>query len=258
MYYWQYNIFIINEYILSHGFLFRFIQANIANTESVYLSKYPDVLDEDLIRDPRKITRFIINDKLCIDYFIPDQFIPIYWASIWAIIINGLFAIYMIANHFCLVLLIIISSLFLILKFISYHMYKINQFINNFCNFIICHSFMDYKDKSFFRMPTQKDYFISGLFFLVIFAAIFYGIYFGKSWCIKWNYSFFETSLLILILYLLWFPLFGIFIHLIKLFDQCKGWEDIFPKARGESIVEITFNNNRKLYWVFWLLFTVM
>jgi len=105
-------LWLIGEYILSRGFLFRYIQSKLAEIEKAEIEHYLyykniiiDSRSKELVKDPRKRDNFLFKDKdgekeskdgkkerLFFDFFIPDQFIPLYWASIWEILINGLSA----------------------------------------------------------------------------------------------------------------------------------------------------------------------
>ena len=89
---------LIGEYILSHGFLFRFIQTKIAKAEKYY---------GELTNDPSHEDYFFIEmgnsgqRKLSLRYFIPDQFVPLYWASVWSIILNTILALTLIKQVKC-------------------------------------------------------------------------------------------------------------------------------------------------------------
>lgn len=126
---------LIGEYALSHGFLFRFIQTKMAKIEKQYYTDAPK------IKDPTDISNFIAtsNDKkyLQMDHVIPDQFIPIYWASIWLLIINTVFAIffYTCEKSMLIKIALALSSLLLIWKLYIYYLYKIKKFIGDLCDF---------------------------------------------------------------------------------------------------------------------------
>jgi len=138
---------LISEYTLSHAFLFRFIQSKLAKIEQLF-----DVPGK--IKDPTSLEYFIKDDRLGIDYIIPDQFVPIYWGSTWLIIINtivamtldpvtdkDLFIAYLKVNFTLDIwkraLIYLIISLPLIWKLWTYYCYKIDKFINENCSFEI-------------------------------------------------------------------------------------------------------------------------
>jgi hypothetical protein len=68
----------LSEYTLSHAFLFRFVQSKLAEVEKASGEK-------GNVKNPSDESYFLANDngekRLSIDFFIPDQFVPIYWAS---------------------------------------------------------------------------------------------------------------------------------------------------------------------------------
>lgn len=138
---------LISEYTLSHAFLFRFIQSKLAKIEQAF-----DVSGK--IKDPTTEEYFIKDNRLEIDYIIPDQFVPIYRASTWLIIINTIIAMSLDPmndiNVFIAYLRIdfemdiwkraliyLTISLPLIWKLWTYYCYKIDKFINENCKFEI-------------------------------------------------------------------------------------------------------------------------
>ncbi len=149
----------ISEYSLSHGFLFRYVQVKTAKIEK----KIYRGIDNQLyrtIKDPTKIENFIRPDGnkyiLDMNHLIPDQFIPLYWASLWVIIINtvaGCFLLNLRKNISCWWYF---SFLFISFPFISklwrYYLYKIRKFIEHNCEFDIKTQY----NENFFRFPSGK------------------------------------------------------------------------------------------------------
>ena len=171
---------LINEYALSHGFLFRYIQAKASKKEKYFNSIYyygrNNLYNDKLIKDPTDKAMFLnTNDKeLKVDYFIPNQFIPIYWATIWIILINSIFSISIIDND-CEHLKYVISIfvLTLIFKIIAYHIYKINKFITTLSIYNIFVSGKKGHDY-FYKLPQRKDYLIYGWCFAAIIFIYYY------------------------------------------------------------------------------------
>ncbi len=133
----------IGEYATSHGFLFRFVQARAAKIENIAYEESISVHSElrRLAKDPTDKKQWISKEnRLSIDHVLPDQFVPLYWASTWLIIINTAIA-------FTLQILlskeaglewispyVFVSSL-LIWKHWEYTLHKIKTFFNKSCAF---------------------------------------------------------------------------------------------------------------------------
>lgn len=169
---------LISEYALSHGFLFRWMQYRLAKIEKIF--------DLSGIKNPSEEKYFIIKNKLTnqlelrTDYFIPDQFVPIYWASTWFIVINTIISCFLnyrndyLICHKWVWVLYILFSLPLIWKTWRYHCYKLNKFIEDeeICNFKIIHN--NSSIDNFYKFPMETEpygalFFLDiGLVFLVI------------------------------------------------------------------------------------------
>ena len=79
------SFWFLSEYTLSHAFLYRFVQSQAAKIEKEFKL-------DILIKDPSDRSYFLKKDngteRLSLEFMIPDQFVPIYWASFWLMIIN--------------------------------------------------------------------------------------------------------------------------------------------------------------------------
>lgn len=133
-------LWLIAEYAISNGFLFRYVQVRIAEIEEKFIT------NRKLIKDPCSIENFYNKEtnQLIIDKFLPDQFIPILKMSFLLQFLNTLFCIYNIylkSSNEYLIFLCIMGALgsFLViqLKINTYHIYKLNKFIKSFCEFKI-------------------------------------------------------------------------------------------------------------------------
>jgi hypothetical protein len=182
---------LINEYILSHGFIFRFIQAKAANKENLFfeLFGYENTLDSRIdiyIKDPSDESKFFkdVNGtkKLCIYHKIPDQFVPIYWASVWAIVLNTIISIGLLKKYQCDEILYYILSIFFAVAFIykimRFYLFKIQQFIGSYCEFEIRYKIWN-NEKDFYKFFNfnNKNPLLTirySLFYSIFF--IFYGI----------------------------------------------------------------------------------
>jgi hypothetical protein len=151
----------ISEYVISHGFLFRHIQAKAAKIEKeAYTEDYPEL--KKMIKDPTEESEFVKDEngkrRLMFDYMLPDQFNPLYWASFWIIIINTTFALFyslysVDSNylHWRSVFLYLLISLPLVSKIWRYYIHKIKQFIETNCNFKIV---LPVCNNNFFDFPN--------------------------------------------------------------------------------------------------------
>lgn len=188
------------EYALSHAFLYRFVQSKLAKIEKTY-----DKNKLGKIKDPTDITNFIkINGikKLEFDYFIPDQFVPLYWASIWLIIINTLFSSFLIGSTSKYLFCNIFFSAALIMKILKYYLYKLNKFINENCKFRIV---LENSNNNFFELSSSILPSIILLIFFVIVKCICEDKFvYDKSW------------LIFLFLIYFWQVLVWLIIHFLK------------------------------------------
>lgn len=167
---------LLSEYTLSHAFLFRFIQSKLAKIENDFKEKSKDPATKEyfLFEDNEKKRRFGT------DYFIPDQFIPIYWASSWLIIINAIIATALLRreniplnivnenlyiNSWTRILILLFLSMPFIWKLWTYHCYKLSKFIKENCNFKIV-TCKEGKCNDYFELP-QKNVWIGLIIALI-------------------------------------------------------------------------------------------
>ena len=163
-------LWLISEYIISHGFLFRYIQGKAAQKEKLFLNPFYKTMDK-FIRDPTILTEKVYDKKakrLYLDFIIPDQFVPIFWASLFLIIINSVVGILLIIFNLSsfiqiiisafLFVLIVITMLMLIYKIIYYCIYKSDKFIRELCDYRIIIK-VNKQDPDFFSFPYKyEDY----------------------------------------------------------------------------------------------------
>lgn len=154
-------LWLVSEYTLSHGFLFRLIQGQAAVIEKIFSSGdkvnnfYNDKYKK-LINDPYDRTQFIKWERTRMrtqltfspDHTIPDQFVPLYWASIWLMVVNSVFGFAvayqfressqcpLLSNIWLSIPVFILTSTFFIRKLLHYYLAKIRQLLKK-CNFII-------------------------------------------------------------------------------------------------------------------------
>lgn len=232
-------IFLISEYILSHGFLFRFIQSKIASIEEEYgqKPKNPANVDYFLIASKRK--PFM---RLNYDYFIPDQFVPIYWATIWAIILNTISGLLLINNinknnlNDSDIYLFISTALFMITKIWLYHLYKINKFVNENSNIKI-YLFSLFSD-------TKRNFFDFHIKYYLVVSIIILFIFYILS-----NFVALSNKLaFILIPSLFWFPILYIFFHILKIMwvrlDFISPFFELESNSSNEYIASYKIINN--------------
>ncbi len=185
----------IGEYATSHGFLFRFVQARAATIEKeAYnednnFSKKMGLLASDPTEKKRWIKEIKNTKRLNIDHVLPDQFVPLYWASIWLIIINTVIAcslqlILSDGESLQWIFIYSISTSLLIWKHWEYTLHKIKQFFNNSCtfNFIDCRKYGTHKEcEHYFIFPKSignyRLLFVIIQIILVIILAIFNDFY---------------------------------------------------------------------------------
>ncbi|MHB9074112.1 MAG: hypothetical protein ACYC6G_11370 [Desulfobaccales bacterium] len=160
---------LINEYIISHGFLFRYIQGKAAQKEKLFCHPFFPKMDK-FIRDPTTLNETMYNKDnkvLYMDFIIPDQFVPIFWASLFLIVINSIVGIAIIIINsslniiqmiLCILLsaLIVVIMLMLIYKIIYYCIYKSNKFITELCDYKIAVE-INKKDPNFFSFPYEFE-----------------------------------------------------------------------------------------------------
>jgi hypothetical protein len=214
----------ISEYTLSHAFLFRFIQSRLAKIEKLFGSP-------GNIKDPTETRTFIKDDRLEIDYIIPDQFVPIYWASTWLIIINSITIFFLqdfYAHSKCSLHLwaYVAISVPFIGKLWTYYGYKLDKFIDENCDFKIVSG----KNEHYFKFPSGPSFI---LFFLSITVYLVFSL-----WLKKFEFDLNTLIFLGLIGYFWPVPI-GIVIHFFRTFlrlDGCLRKIGIFsPKVIKEN-----------------------
>lgn len=153
---------LICEYVIAHGFLFRLIQQRQAIIAEKFYSCFNNKQRNILIRNPcdKKIKE---NDRLVFDKILPDQFLPTYWASIWFIFLNTVVSCYLqykyaVTIHpwyypFNILTLIFISSQF-IMKIWNYYLFKTKTMFENNCGIKLEFKEKDTKDQKDF-IPKQ-------------------------------------------------------------------------------------------------------
>ncbi len=231
----------IGEYIVSHGFLFRYIQTKVAKIENIAYKGEKNL--EKLIRDPGKRSYYITNCFLSADYILPDQFLPLYLASFWLIILNTAVAISLYSHKSTLsltVFILVCFSLFLIWKLLSYHLYKIRQFLSRTVYLKLVPACA--KEKDFFHFP-----------FSVFYGLLPAGILSYLNWLLEikafpWYYW--------LILPVFWPVGLAIAAHLHRILDTLLDKERKLPVKRevNKYVVQI----DRKIAWAYWLLYFIV
>jgi hypothetical protein len=255
---------LINEYVLSHGFLFRYIQAKAAKKEKYFntISYFgKDILHIDkLIKDPTDKEMFlnIDNKELEADFFLPDQFLPIYWATIWIILINSVFAIILIKNGYDIFkYAIAIFALALISKIFAYHIYKIRKFIATLCVFDVLVS-GNKKHNQFYEFPSSSDYFIYGGCFTILLSLLV--IIIDKLYELCFNIPliimpFHKSIFVAMIVWFYSFPLFCLIVHIIRFILQAYPIDQHPPKYYENRDIYIDLRTKIlwKLHWYYWL-----
>lgn len=254
---------LISEYIISHSFLFRYIQAKAAQKEFYFNNKISisngkfKSKNKLFIRDPSNINKFV-NIKngtkfLNLDFFIPDQFIPIYWTSIWVIIINSILAIYLINDSDSFIIFFIPPlTLGFIFKILGYFIYKMNKFIYDDCTYrIFLKNYFNSKRKDFYSLPNVLDYSSCGL--IISFLPL--------PFLIFMNLSVPFMIYIFLIIWLLWFPILGVIVHFVKIFLQVPFWDLKGPLINIEArkiIIDIDNSLIGTIKWVTYQLITII
>ncbi|MCX5808524.1 MAG: hypothetical protein NTX36_04005 [Proteobacteria bacterium] len=173
---------LICEYALSHAFLFRFVQGQLANIETLFGTL-------GTIKDPTQARNYINfeTDRLKIDFVIPDQFVPIYWASIWLMLINSSASFFLLWRSFypCQDQLFMFGWLHmavtfpLIWKLWTYHAYKIDKFLREICKLVFVRGDLGYIDEGslnthlYFKFPTLPS--VVALLVAMAFCLLIYG-----------------------------------------------------------------------------------
>jgi len=231
----------ICEYALSHAFLFRLMQARLAKIEKHFDSN--KLLGKT--KDPTDKEKFIKGDRLEIDYIIPDQFVPIYWASTWLIIINSVTSFFLIdfyahteySLHLWLysILCLAISVPF-IHKLWAYYGYKLNKFIDENCEFKI----VSEDNKSYFKFPILPSVIgcLLGIIVYLIFSLWLKKV--GQDSLIFW----------VLIGYFFHVPI-GLFFYLLRIFLDLDEWLRKKFKLFSPEVKKVNGNYEVKLsgYW---------
>ena len=226
---------LISEYALSHAFLFRFIQSKLAKIEK-------DFDTPGTSKDPSELSYFIKENRGKIfpetDYIIPDQFVPIYWASSWLILINTLvmmafvpdktipmniIPVFIKINNWTRFLFFLFLSMPFIWKLWTYHCYKLNKFINEHCNFKIKYCPRSFKinifkkfEDDFFALPQLQSLFGIVMALLILIIYCFY------------QEEFFIKLAVLFLLIAFWPVIFGFIIHFFRTIIRVD-----LPKLRG-------------------------
>jgi len=229
----------IGEYIVSHGFLFRYIQTKVARIEKIVYNQIKSL--DEIIRDPVKKSKYIKCSFLNLEYVLPDQFLPLYWASLWLIVLNTGVAIWLLklTPNFPIFMLLCFS-LFLIWKLLSYHFYKIRQFFAQIAHLQIVPACA--KEKNFFRFP------------LSVFHGFFGG---GILSYLTWIFEIKALpSYYWLILPIFWPVVIAMIAHFQRILDILLDKERRIPvkKEGNKYVVQI----NTKIAWAYWLLYFIV
>ncbi|WP_456325269.1 hypothetical protein [Desulfonauticus submarinus] len=205
----------LGEYIVSQGFLFRYLQT--------------------------KTISIIKDGCLSLDYILPDQFMPLYWASLWAIILNTGTAIYLYTTTPDLPIFIFLCfSLFLIWKLLSYHLYKIRQFLTKTISLKLVPACAE--EKNFFRFP------LSAFYGLPLGGGLSYLNWLFETKTLPWYYW--------LILPLFWPLGLAMVVHLRRGLDVLSDKERRLPiKMEGNKYV---IQIDSKTAWAYWLLYFIV
>jgi hypothetical protein len=158
---------LIGEYAVSHGFLYRFIQAKVARAQKKAWNS--DFLTKDSAA-PRKYIRKGDDGShsFYIDNLLPDQFVPIYFAATWMIYLNGVVAILILWQVIFINIWMIISIILFCLPFIlKLWIYRIHKAKKMFETFNI-ESISNKNKKHIFNYSRPL------LFIMVILSPIFY------------------------------------------------------------------------------------
>jgi hypothetical protein len=136
------------------------------------------------IKNPTEVKRFIDcktgSSKLNVDFVIPDQFIPIYWASMWLMLINSIASFFLVRSYNTgsdqLVMfswLYVAGTFPLIWKLWTYHVYKIDKFMREHCEFVLVDSGLDCRDEiSLYRHRYFRVSALPSLVALIVAMAI--------------------------------------------------------------------------------------
>ncbi|MFZ5452214.1 MAG: hypothetical protein ACOZF2_10160 [Thermodesulfobacteriota bacterium] len=229
---------LISKYCLSHGFLYRIIQAKAAKKEIFFSKKLSDINENEKerkenekerkrwIKDPSEKDHFYreIDERkdkngILKDYFLPDQFYPIFWMSLWAIIANSMLTIILlieyklIDNNIYYFILVGTPSMLMIFNLFSYLIDKINRYINSYCKFEINIAYHN-EPVPFYSLPVfvSKHRILSGFLisFILISLIIISLMFFSINLCLLLELTIF------FFIFFFWIPLFGIIIHLWK------------------------------------------
>ncbi|MCX7770287.1 MAG: hypothetical protein N2202_04300 [Proteobacteria bacterium] len=228
---------LICEYALSHAFLYRFVQTKLASIEKRYIGYL-----YSKIKDPSDEGNFIKNKnqqgiiKLNFEYFIPDQFVPIYWISHWLIIINTVtsyyFSMKLEGSSFLgfnkMALFYLLISVPLIWKILKYYLYKLEKFINENCKFKIV--FNGNQNNSYFNLSTSEN--LIG----VIISSLFY------TFCCLISQADFNFSKLIFCCFIgfFWHVFIWMILHFLKFIFNLYDILNLF----FNGILKIKYNNN--------------
>jgi ABC-type Co2+ transport system permease subunit len=267
---------LLSEYTLSHAFLFRFIQARLAKIEKMFKDSTGDrnsIKVAIKIKDPTDDETFIKNNRLFNDYFIPDQFLPIYWASTWLIIINSIicfllcsisanskltgnvfvakgFLFYSIFSNsksiiFDHPLFYTLISVPFIWKLWTYYVYKLDKFIKENCTFKIIFNIQD----PYFKFPFLQS---------IIPCCSAFIIYLGIIWLTTITFDFKDISLLLIIAYF-WPVLAGLVIHFLRTILRVNLTWKIFGKLFTPAVSKNEYTGDYKVLLSPWLrLFSVL
>jgi len=219
----------ISEYAISHGFLFRYIQTKVAKIEKIMYPLHPYAALSVIIKDPTDFENFAKNyegDKanekgwiLNMDHQLPDQFIPLYWAAMWLIVVNTVFAaIICRSNTGIYIFPFLLISLPFIMKLWRYYLHKIRQFVESNCDFTFDVQNCEKRPPNFFEFIGDGSMLRCGFLLAVCGALVVCALHF-----LSYNsfFSFIGKVDLVLSLFVsgFFYPVFlGYFIHIFHHF----------------------------------------
>ncbi len=265
---------VLSEYIVSHGFLFRSIQAKVARMEKeMYTPGYPMLVR--LIKDPTDKSNFIETENgaelLKFHYLLPDQFIPLYWASLWSILINTVVGLYFSSlaknsDYDRLEFLFLLISIPLVWKIWMYHRHKLEEFVSKkTCCFeiVVCKD-LNNKDKIFYEFPQWwiRQYaplFIIMLMIALAFFFVCFPVLYGEVPFYLWSVS--SASLL----FFFWPVIVGIAIHILHCifgfgeeFKKCKYFRPPISHNCETIFVDFQSGSLANLRWTLCLLYHIV
>jgi len=257
---------LISEYSLSHGFLFRYLQARIAKAELFFnqeLINIPNKEDFFMRKNEHSLVRKSNHgDYFYKDHIIPDQFVPIYWASIWTILLNLALSTTLTYGHenfsFIWFYITYFISFLFIFKIFAYYIYKVRHFIKNTCDFDIILISRKCQNKiDFFELPH-------GLFCIFQVIIVIIVLLFIINTYLSDNYNLKKMVLSLVVVF--WFPLFGIILHILKFILPFVRWGERFAPSAEVTIIDkkkyikLSFESDRwlKFKHIYYLLSSIV